>query len=37
MPFKVVAQHDQQTWQVAVAVAGPTLLELLQQHQVPLK
>lgn len=37
MPFKVKAANDDISYDVPVAVAGPTLLEILQASSVPIK
>jgi uncharacterized 2Fe-2S/4Fe-4S cluster protein (DUF4445 family) len=37
MPFRVTAKNRDQTFTAAVAVAGPTLLEVLQSQSVPIK
>ena len=37
MPFKVTARNRDQEFSTIVTVAGPTLLELLQAQQIPIK
>lgn len=37
MPFKINAQSRWQNWEISINRAGLTLLEILQQHQVPIR
>ncbi len=37
MPFKLVARNRDQTFSTTVNVAGPTLLDILQAQQIPIK
>ena len=37
MPFQIKAQSPTDSWSVPVAIAGPTLLEILRAQSIPVR